>query len=475
MIAGLKPYPEMKDSGVKWLGAVPAQWEVHRLRSVADMRVSNVDKHTREGEQPVRLCNYVDVYKNDQIQSGMNFMPATATGEEIERFRLRSGDVLITKDSEAWNDIGVPALVREVEDDVVSGYHLALLRSRASRVHGDYLFRVIQSQPTAYQFHVRANGVTRYGLSHEAIKSIRIPVPSNGEQSAIARFLDQTERRMVQHIRAKQKLIGLVEEQKKTIIQQAVTGQIDVRTGQPYGAYRPAGLVGVSEIPKHWEQCRLRNVVSVVTTGSRGWSSYAADTGPLFIRVANLNRGSIQLRFDDVVRLDLPNTTEAARSRIRAGDLLVSVTAYIGSVGVAADGLEEAYVSQHVARCQPRPGQSGRWLAYGLLSELGQSHGQLSLYGGTKDGLSLDDVKNFPILVPPAREQEEIVRWIDDKLASVAKVKGSAQREIAVMGEYRARLVADVVTGKLDVRQAAGTLPVTHTSDDPRGTHREDE
>ena len=304
----------------------------------------------------------------------------------------------------------------------------------------------------------------------------RVAFPPAKEQGRIARFLDHAEQRIQRYIRAKQKLIALLEEQKKTIIQQVVTGQIDVRTGQPYGAYRPARLVGVREIPKHWEQCRLRNVVSVVTTGSRGWSSYAADTGPLFIRVANLRRGSIQLRFDDIVRLDLPNTTEAARSRIKAGDLLVSVTAYIGSVGIASDGLEEAYVSQHVARCQPLPGQSGRWLAYGLLSELGQSHGQLSLYGGTKDGLSLDDVKNFPILVPPAREQEEIVRWIDDKLASVAKVKGSAQREIDVMGEYRARLVADVVTGKLDVRQAAATLRVTHTSDDPRGgAHREDE
>jgi len=90
MIPSLKPYPAMKDSGVEWLGEVPEHWEVRRLRTIAEMRVSNVDKHTKEDETPVRLCNYVDVYKNDRISEQMDFMRATATSEEIERFRLVS-------------------------------------------------------------------------------------------------------------------------------------------------------------------------------------------------------------------------------------------------------------------------------------------------------------------------------------------------------------------------------------------------
>jgi len=107
----LKPYPAYKDSGVPWLGEVPEHWAVRRIRNAVDMRVSNVDKHTKEGELPIRLCNYVDVYKNDRITERMSFMQATATAEEIERLRLEPGDVLITKDSEIWNDIAIPALV----------------------------------------------------------------------------------------------------------------------------------------------------------------------------------------------------------------------------------------------------------------------------------------------------------------------------------------------------------------------------
>ena len=197
----------------------------------------------------------------------------------------------------------------------------------------------------------------------------------------------------------------------------------------------------------------------MVTTGSRGWASYASDTGPLFIRVANLSRGSLRLRFDDLVRLDLPITSEAGRTRIEAGDLLLSVTAYIGSVGVAPEGFEEAYVSQHVARCRPLPGMHARWLGYVLLSTVGQTHGQMSLYGGTKDGLSLDDVKNYPILLPPQHEQEPAVRWIEGGLSGLVKIGDGAKRQIELVREYRTRLVADVVTGKLDVREAAAGLP----------------
>ena len=141
MIARLKPYPAMKGSGVPWLGSVPTSWSVRRLRNVTDMRVSNVDKHAHQDEEPVRLCNYVDVYKNDHIRPSMPFMRATETRDEIARFRLIKGDVLITKDSEAWNDIGVPALVLESADDLVSGYHLALLRPFTDCTLGAYRVR----------------------------------------------------------------------------------------------------------------------------------------------------------------------------------------------------------------------------------------------------------------------------------------------------------------------------------------------
>lgn len=214
---------------------MPEHWEVRRLRTVAEMRVSNVDKHTREGEIPVRLCNYVDVYKNDRITQDLPFMSATASPDEIERFRLERDDVLVTKDSETWDDIGVPALVTESADDLLSGYHLALLRP-CKGILGAYLALTLQSRGVAYQFHVGANGVTRYGLTHFGIKSVRIPLPPLSEQSVIVRYLDHVDARIRRYVDAKERLIvragrqiGLLQEYRTRLIADVVTGKLDVR------------------------------------------------------------------------------------------------------------------------------------------------------------------------------------------------------------------------------------------------------
>ena len=255
---------------------MPAHWEVRRLRNVAEMRVSNVDKLTKNDERPVRLCNYTDVYKNDRIRAEMPFMRATATTDEIERFRLRVGDVLITKDSEAWDDIGVPSLVSVAAPDLISGYHLALLRPRDYELLGGYLLRALQSKNLAYQFHIEAKGVTRFGLTHSGIKSVWLPVPPLPEQAAIVRFLDHADRLIRRYVRAKEKLIALLEEQKQVVIHQAVTGRIDVRTGQPYPAYKPSGVEWLGDVPTHWQVKKLTQIARQETghTPSRKVAAY---------------------------------------------------------------------------------------------------------------------------------------------------------------------------------------------------------
>ena len=254
MISELHSYPVYRPSGALWLGDVPTHWEIRRLRTVAEMRVSNVDKHTREGEFPVRLCNYVDVYKNDIIAQAMFFMSATASQDEIERFRLGRDDVLITKNSEAWDDIGIPALVTETVDDLLSGYHLAILRP-FKEIIGPYLARTLQSKAVAYQFHVRANGVTRYGLTHAGIQSVQIPLPPIPEQTAIVRYLNHVDRRIRRYVSAKRKLIALPEEEKQAIVNRAVTRGLD-----PNACLKPSGVEWLGDVPEHWEMRRSKRL-----------------------------------------------------------------------------------------------------------------------------------------------------------------------------------------------------------------------
>ena len=226
---GLDPNVSLESSGVAWLGDIPAHWEVRRMRNAVDMRVSNVDKHVSDDEFPVRLCNYVDVYKNDRITDCLQFMDATATTDEIDRFRVHLGDVLITKDSEVWNDIGVPALVEYTAADLICGYHLAILRPQRGLLNGAYLIRALQIPAVTYQFHTAANGVTRYGLSHQSIKSVFLPVPPLAEQDGIVHHLDKTTADIDAAITRYRRQIKVLYEYRTRLIADVVTGKLDVR------------------------------------------------------------------------------------------------------------------------------------------------------------------------------------------------------------------------------------------------------
>jgi type I restriction enzyme S subunit len=225
---GLDPHAPMKESGIEWLGEVPAHWEVRKLKYVAEIYPSNVDKHSKEGEKSVRLCNYTDVYKNDYISNDMNLMLATASDEQIERFTLLPNDVIITKDSETANDIAVPAVVKGNLDNVVCGYHLSVMRP-TEKIVGEFLFRVLQSKVINIQFEVNANGVTRVGLGTYSQKNPIIPLPPIDEQSKIIEFILNETHAITTTIATIEKEIALVEEYKTALIAEAVTGKIDVR------------------------------------------------------------------------------------------------------------------------------------------------------------------------------------------------------------------------------------------------------
>ncbi len=226
---GLNPNVKMKHSGVKWIGDIPEHWEARRLRTLAAVRASGVDKNTNEGEIPVILCNYVDVYKNDRITGDIDFMKATATREEMRAFELKAGDVIITKDSESWDDIAVPAFVSEVLSGVVCAYHLALIRSFSGEIDGEFLFRAFSADPVADQFRISANGVTRFGLSQGAVKGGFFPVPPLDEQRAIITYINEKCAEISQAISRAEGEIKLMREYRTRLIADVVTGKLDVR------------------------------------------------------------------------------------------------------------------------------------------------------------------------------------------------------------------------------------------------------
>ena len=181
-----------RDYVVVQQGAEPKQageWRRVVLGDVIGLQLSSVDKKSKASEQAVLLCNYMDVYTNNFIYADMDFMTATATEREIARCSLAAGDVVITKDSEKHDDIGVPALVRDDVPDLICGYHLAILRPRLSEIGGAYLFYALSTDEAQRQFHSYANGITRFGLRKADIGLVEIPLPPLPEQRAIGHVL----------------------------------------------------------------------------------------------------------------------------------------------------------------------------------------------------------------------------------------------------------------------------------------------
>ena len=458
-VVNLPAYAETEDSGVKWLGRVPEHWEVRRLRSAVDLRPSNVDKHVRENEKPVRLCNYMDVYGNDRILSDIAFMPATATLAEIDRFGLRRGDVLITKDSEDWTDIGVPAVVdlRRAETDILCGYHCALLRPHHG-LEGGYLFWLLNSSTGAGQFRVRANGVTRYGLSKVAIGSIRLPLPPFAEQIAIVSFLDYVARRIRRYIQAKEKLIELLEEQQQVGVHQAVTGQVDVRTGRPYPAYKDSGIEWLGKTPTHWRISKIRQcaVIAGGMTPSmedrRFWDGDVPWVTPKDMKTRviadSLRRVTTTALAATTLRLvQSPAVLMVVRGMILARKVPIALTA------------APVTINQDMKALVPLPALNPAYLAafldcahdglFALIDEAGH---------GTRR-LPTERWRDLPLPVPPQAEQTAISRYVDHITTGTTAGIERTRRQIALLREWRERLVADAVTGKLNVRGAAAALP----------------
>ena len=224
---GLDPNAEMKLSGVELIGEIPKHWEVRKLKYVAKVVPSYVDKLINPDEISVKLCNYTDVYYNDYITVDTIFAQGSCNQSEYSRSYLRKDDVIITSDSETPDDIGVPAYVKDDLHNVVCGYHLTIIEPTACL--GGFIFRFIQSNSTRKYFELNSNGITRFGLKKAATENLLVPLPPEFEQGQIADFLDR-KTKQIDELRAnEEQTIKLLKEYRQSLISEAVTGKIDVR------------------------------------------------------------------------------------------------------------------------------------------------------------------------------------------------------------------------------------------------------
>ena len=393
-----------------------------RLAFLADIQNSNVDKKSVDSELSVRLANYVDVYYRDVLTDDLDYMVATASEADIQKCKLHGGEVIITKDSESRDDIGIAAYVDDDIHNLVCGYHLTILRPKA-RTDGKFLFYCFNSRNLKTQLAVSANGVTRYGLSQSAIKNLVLPAPPLPTQRAIARYLDAHTARIDALIARKQRLLELLAERRAALITRAVTRGLD-----PAAPTYDSGVDWLGEIPVGWEVKRLKHLVDL-RSGSTITSSEIRDTGIFKVYGGNGLRGY----YDNY-------THEGDHVLVgRQGHLC-------GNINYATG---QFWASEHAVVCNPLTSYPTFWLGE-LLRTMNLNQYSIS---AAQPGLAVERIKELVVPVPPLDQAREIASLVKTKISRFETTELTINTSIYHLQEYRSALITAAVNGEVQLPQ----------------------
>lgn len=437
-------YPTYKETGLEWLEVIPSHWEVRRLKQFCDVFPSNVDKKTSEGETGVRLCNYTDVYYNDFITASLEFMAATATEEQIEKFGLKAGDTIITKDSETADDIAVAAYVPQELPGVICGYHLSMVRPKEA-VNGAFVKRLFDSIYTKSLMAVRANGLTRVGLSQYAIDNVELPLPPKEEQASITAFLDRETAKIDALIAEQQRLIELLQEKRQAVISHAVTKGLN-----PKAPMKDSGVEWLGEVPEHWEVTRIKNIGRGVIGLTYSPSEITDETNGIpVLRASNVQNGSL-----DWLDTVFVSSNPSSELLVQPGDILICARSGSRSLIGKNVLISESDINgpttfgafMTVLRCT-----DPEFLKWTLSSTVFKS--QSGAYMSTTiNQLTQSTLMNTIIAFPPGRERFDICKFLESKAREIDCLSSETGRSVQILQERRSALISAAVTGQIDVR-----------------------
>ncbi|MFZ3208543.1 MAG: hypothetical protein WA140_06885 [Geobacteraceae bacterium] len=448
MIADLKPYPEYRESELPWLSEYPSTWKMLRGKSV----FRRVDVRSKTGmEELLTVSANNGVIPRRQTSVTM-FMAKSYVGHKL----CWPGD-LVVNSLWAWmQGLGVAR-----NHGLISSAYSVYRPREEYLEYGNFFHHLFRSDAYKWELQTRSKGVwiSRLQLSDLAFMDMPVLLPTPVEQAAIVRFLNHTNQRIERTIRAKRKVIALLNEQKQVIIHRAVTRGLD-----PNVRLKPSGIPWLREIPEHWDSLLFGRCISQI---EQGWSSVAAE-GELgekqwaVLTLSSVRRGAFNtLAIKPVSRkADIPKRFEVAN-----GDLLLTrsnTRDRVGDVCIAEDVRPKTIICDLIYRLSIRENLLDKhFLKYQLLAPLGRGQIEKDARGssGTMPKISQGHIKSWRILLPTLREQQAIASHIDQETLQVNNVISRTEREIDLLREYRTRLIADVVTGKLDVREAAARLP----------------
>lgn len=441
MIAGLKSYAEMKDSGVEWLGDVPAHWDI--VPAFVAYRPRDV-RNTGMAEKTVLSLSYGRiVIKPEEKLRGL-------VPESFETYQIVEPGNIIVRTTDLQNDRNSLRIGHAKDRGIITSAYLCL--ETTSQVENEFGYQYLNAYDLLKIIYGYGSGL-RQNLDFKDIKRMPVLLPPKDEQAAIVRFLDHADRRIRRAIAAKQKLIRLLEEQKRAIIHRAVTRGLD-----PDVRFKPSGIQWLGDVPEHWGVLALKRVLRRLVDCEHKTAPAVEESDFRVVRTSAVKSGRIRW---EGTYCTTPEAFAAWTQRAvpEAGDVIFTREAPVGEACVippeCAVCLGQRTVLMKVDQRQYLP----EFLVHMIYEGPPRSRIRLASQGSTVGHFNMDDIGWMPVLRPSVAEQKRILEFIRDETIGIERAIVSEGREIQLLREYRTRLIADVVTGKLDVREAAAKLP----------------
>jgi type I restriction enzyme S subunit len=440
LISPLKPYLTLKDPGLAWLGVIPAHWSVKRGKVLFQC----IDVRSEDGEEELLT-----------VSAERGVVPrssATVTmfkAESYKGYKLCWPGDLVINSLWAW---GRGLGVSQHHGIVSSAYGVYRLRPQYAG-YPAYIHELVRSVPFNWELHVRSKGIwiSRLQLTDDAFLNAPFLIPPADEAAAIVRFLDHADRRIRRYIRAKQKLIKLLDEQKQNVIHCAVTRGLD-----PNVRLKAPDVEGLPCIPEHWA-VRSFTRMAIERADYRGATPAKKDTGVFLVTARNVRKGWIDYHVSQEFVAEADYNNIMRRGLPRLGDLLLTMEAPLGHAALV--DREDIALAQRVVRFRFDPRVLlPRFVLMSVLSPYFQDQLLRRGTGSTALGIKASKLPQLRLVFPPVDEQQALLDYIDSECKPMDAAALRARTEIDLLREYRTRLIADVVTGKVDVREAAAGL-----------------
>ena len=460
MIPQLKPYPQYKPSGIEWLGDVPEHWEIRKIRKSVKTCINGIWGNDADGKNDMICIRVADFDRNLGYVNIKNPTLRSIPLNNIKHNLLQQGDLLLEKSGGGDRQpVGMVVIYNHQFKAVCSNF---IARLPVSIGYNPYFLNFLHRMLYSIGLNIRSIKQTTglQNLNTKSYLSELVAFPPLSEQNAIAKFLKCYDSHITRLINNRQKLISLLNEQKQAIINQYVTGKIDARTGKPYARYKPSGIEWLGDVPEHWEIAKFSKSIRNIESGTRENFNGNSLNGIPSLGGEHIGKDG-KLILKNLKYVSILYFEKLNKGIIKENDiLLVKDGATIGKVALIKKlPFNKCAVNEHIFVLRANEKCIPEFLYYAIKNEQFQNEIWKIVTGSAQPRLNSDFIKKISIPFPLLSEQNAIVEYLNNKIANFDSAIDSFNLEISLLREYRTRLIADVVTGKLDVRDVASKLP----------------